>query len=130
MCIQSTLYFIVLLCLTGLQTTRKLRTMLKASYLNIGYGGVKIPQRISTLCKDSIGDCKTRRNDVSFVGAQYPRHFPIGSEGPVDMLPEEREFHKNKDEGEEYVWKSNSQIRNLLKQVQVNNSLLKNILHV
>jgi len=58
---------------------------------------------------------------VAFVGAQYPHHFPIRSEGPVDMLPEEREFHRNKDEGEEYVWKSNSQIRNLLKQVQFNN---------
>lgn len=52
-------------------------------------------------------------NDA-FVGVQYPHHFPVGNEGSVDMLLEEREFDRNKDEGEEHVLKSNSQIQNLL----------------
>jgi len=94
---------------------------LKGNEMNIGYGGVQTAQRISTLCKDSISNCNTRRSNVAFVGAEYPHHFPIGSEGPVDMLPEEREFHRNRDQGEEYVWKSDSQIWKLLKQVQISN---------
>uniref|UniRef100_A0A7S3QH27 Uncharacterized protein n=1 Tax=Chaetoceros debilis TaxID=122233 RepID=A0A7S3QH27_9STRA len=101
---------------------------LKSSDMGMKYGGVQTVQRISELCQESIGNCTTRRSQIAYVGAKYSHHFQPGSIGPVDMLPEEQEYHRLHDRKENYVWKSDAKLRKVLADHTIHGQCVMDIL--
>ena len=119
-------HFRIIFCLDWSQNHKKaLDNGLKASDMNLNYGGVQKSQRISTLCENSIGKYKSQNSEIAHVGAKYPHHFTSGSSGPVRMTKEQQEYHHKEDRTFKFVWKSDKQIREILVKIEIADGILQ-----